>query len=1205
MGIETMTEFTELAIQTEAVVGSGATGEATSGIDEQIQKFANMYGAQIKQLKLNVETQKEQLSQMEALQSKLKRQSEEDVRQQQDTIQRMFLASSEQLEQERRKIEDMEQRYRMEDKSKLENLVRQTELTEQLDHREKQLLMYIQEKDKEKSLDAKRMEPLGESGSEESLNSSKGYARPTKASLGRQQKASSADKLSMSDSIKSETRAQVHASLNAPLSAPVSESILSTPTKGQRERSPKPLAGKTSRAVLTTTDTNRAERRSPKLKPSTVAEKVTARLYQQPDQGKRTDTSPRRRQDHPLGSGRELIHTRSKSAPGPLRVPPLSPNDYDPSKGGSLPSVKRLTASDPRLPSQMLSSHPRLRQSSSSLASVAESIDESLEDDRMETPGKDSAFDEVSMDTLDSLQDEFPAMSFTAPQLPDLSEDGARSPSPGRPPGNKDPSNDQSSSRHQPRKGQDPSDLTFIPHKGTIDDIIDEGHRDGHLSEDMYGPEKKKLRLHSEGTESGVEIREEGSGDEIISSSCSSLQGNVPRTTPEGDSPATMVEMTTPGSIPRGPEKQLPRTGLYGTEAGSPAVIYPGKEAVQHIEAVTFHATSDAHIPPSVEKMLKDKDAGKSPDTLTSTSTRAKSKSPSRSLITEDEPKRKSRSPSVRKTGKRQGDTNESNNVEEQKVSSGAVKISQSPSTSRKTTPSPSVSRKSGPGSRMSPSPSMKRKSGTKGSVSPSPRSASRESITSGSSVGQDRRLSIDSLSSVDSSTSRPGSSTSKRTPEGTPPLGTRKTSSRKSGKGKENNDEQEPSPKSGRSSGAKKREHPADRKRGEQMLSKPKKRIKDEIPVEIFVAGSGPGGGVSLNIGSEEASTDFMPRVNDPTHELFAKSLRSGGRDRSASVSSVKSIEEITYTEDGTKIVRRIREHRGSVDSLSSADSRSGISRDQELPVRRLPDGQTQSSEDPDTDLVEGDNRHHQWESKRIKKGIEAERTTPIEGTGPDDLDDSHVGNISRDSLDEGDNGDQGDYKKYQEMLTDQLEEEGRLFSDSLDSEDGDDHMDDRLVQSETSQQMKGLSDGFQSQDALSRSAPGGLPKHRQQHAPANTDSRPLSGPTIHIEEVSDAQLSRTSEARIIDPSGVKSKELSVPSPGQHGQYSADSLSEIGDEDAAAKLDGREAVGGETVPYSAMVDGAQQSAENLRSVVKKVLFISDALDQSCVQIRL
>ena len=1208
LGIQTTSELLELSTQTEGITGTGKMGDMdVSAVDSQIQDFAEMYSAQIQQLKANVETQRQQLSQMEELQAQLKDRADIDIKKQQEAIQKMFLVQSERLQLEQKEIEVKEQRYRDQDKAKLESVVKQTELVEQLSHRQKQLFMYIQEKERECLVEAERMEPLGESCSDESLNGAKGYARHTKASLNKHQKVPSTDinsiRASITDPNKTEIKAQVHATLSSPLSTPSTcERPLSAGSQkgGHRERSPRPQ-GKASITKVTTTpenntstsSSNKHERRSsPKLRTSSVAEKVTARLYHQPETSSRhgadqhTSPSPRRRQqDHSphhspqsrAHDSREPIHTRSKSAPGPLRALPLSsssssPHHHGPSQKASgssdtTSSAKRLSASEPRLPSQpMLSNHPRLRQSSSSLASVAESIDESLEDDRLETPGKDSAFDEVSMDTLDSLQDEFPPISFNA--HPHLSKEGAGSPSPGRPPGGKDPpgtTKSSSSKKQRSPRSQEASDTKVVIGKSAFDLLDDEqtGSSSSGSYKDLSAPQTKKQRLISEGTESGVEIREDGSGDEIVGSTAQ--KGSHP----DGDIPHhALVEVTTPGSIPCG--QQSPKTGVRAPEAGSSAPGLPGQKTDRHIEALTFHtAAPEVYMPHST--MTATTKAGASM-TEPAHSMRSKSSSPARKTglpNDEDTTKRKSRSTSVKQvTSKKQP------GQEESKTPSKRPTSGKSPSTERKGTgaqksgSSPVVGRRgSEKNSRLSPSPSLRRKGSGGKSMSPSPRSGSQDSTASsrdrsasiGSSPGQDRRMSIDSISSLDSNTSRQSNSNSKKTAETKPPSGSvgRKGHTRKT---PNENEEEHPEGKKGEK-GTKKREHSKDLSRAEAMLSKPKKRTKEDIPVEIYLptgAPGGGGGGVSLDIGSEEGG-DYKVRTNDPTHEVFARSLRSGPDSDSAANSRPVVMEEVSYTEDGTKIIRRGPRRSGSIDSLSSTDGRG--SDKGSLPTRRHPDGQTQTSEEGGD--TEGDG--YNWrdlEGRPEIPGSKVEQYIESEIMGAKDIivTDSKPpmkhGDYSGDSLDEGDDG---HVRQYGDMLNKQLEAEEHIFSeDSLDW-DSERKQHDPLCQSDGIGSYPAGKLSIDQQDqVMSQSAPLLMTKqvlpaaaiqHQYGEGSVLVASKEQAGPTIVIDVASDHQPeSLPSEDQAVE--GV-TEELSLPT-ADHlttGQISADSLSEVVDE--------------------------------------------------------
>ena len=1151
----------EFGIQTDSLVGIGAGTGITMEVDAQIQSFADLYGAQLQQLRANVETQKKQLGQMESLHVQLQKQAEQEVTQRHKSIEELFMATSEKLDQERKKIQTKEQEYRAEDKGRLDSVVRQKELMEQLEHKQKQLLMYIEEKEHEGLPDSERVEPLGESCSEESLNSAKGYARPTKAS---KSKKTSATHNRPVDSIS--TQAQVHSSYASPLSTPQS-----------RERSPRPQGTRNLRTSQADSSLIHEKRSSPKLRTSSIAEKVTARLYQ-PDQSRRGQ-SP----DHSPQSWTSSKNSKSHSAPGPLRVPALSPHRHDPTKKTQAKDSshgKRPAQSDPRLP-QLMVSNPRLRQSTSSLASVPESIDESLEDSRNsshhDTAGKDTAFDDISMGTIDSLQDELVLEDYVVPpRVRRPSHERSRSHSPGRPPRGKDPplSPEQQFMSSTPAKSRSSNhiassfstDHPTAPMKQTSGETVtsESGEKFDKLqkvAKDKSSP--RKTWRKSEGTESGVEVNEGYNGDEV---SPSTPPGVVPsRTSPEGIVQVPILEFNSSSLGVVNPaytadHKSIPhehhtRQHLEAfVDSKSKAGSLPEdltNDAIQHVEAMTFQTSTDVHRPTDVPMKSKDLQEG----SKTKRSKRPKSSSPAPKIPKtkkEDGSKRKSRSPQVRQSvsGAGEGALTPSTFEKSADKTVGAVEQRGSSDAMQKSiSPSPQSGRRgSDQKGHPSPSPSVTRKTSLEKSVSPSSRSVSKESI------GSESRMSVDSTGSQDRTGPTATSSTNKKTK--------RKAKDKRSG-GKE--DQEEGAEKTKRQSSSKKRDKGKDATAAEYLLSRPKKRQKDNIPME----------------GSLSSAAGPLPRVTDPTHEFFAKSLRSGiDHERSRSLSSGKiSAEEVSLAEDGTKIIRRLGRC-ASADSLSSSEGRGKGSEDS---MRRHPDGQTQSSEDGESESAKVAKEDQNQMNFGIRyKGSEVDYGMEVDSTRGKEQ------RYSGDSLDE-DSEVTDRVGEHAKILNSRREAEEHVFSeDSLDL-DLDDRTTHVLSHSLHTEVQHG--DKYKSESArvrMNESAPSVLPLGLM--TPETTEVSPRSvqqqGPVIKVDKMTQGIQRATKSGPKIPATaeGVayveelrrtrrsQTAELSIP-PNRQDQFSADSLTELPEDEETIHQ----------VAPPAMADAEGEQGEKLR----------------------
>ena len=95
-----------------------------------------------------------------------------------EKLTRMFLATSEKLGAEKRKLKEKEERFREIGSEQLEKVSKQSELIKRLQHRQKKLLKFIEEREPV-SPDDIRAEPIGESCSEESLLSASSYTKQT------------------------------------------------------------------------------------------------------------------------------------------------------------------------------------------------------------------------------------------------------------------------------------------------------------------------------------------------------------------------------------------------------------------------------------------------------------------------------------------------------------------------------------------------------------------------------------------------------------------------------------------------------------------------------------------------------------------------------------------------------------------------------------------------------------------------------------------------------------------------------------------------------------------------------------------------------------------------------------------------------------------------------------------------------------------
>ncbi len=285
------------------------------------------------------------------------REKEEQLARREKEIEEMFLASSEKLELERRRIEENEKEYKHDEASRVESVAAQTDHIEQLDHKRMQVLMYIEEKQREMLSEHERMAPIGASCSEDSIPhglAGRGQAaarKPRSISESNPEhlvSTDSRDRLGMSGSSPGSSQGGVRPKIMSPSK---------TLTDKARQASQQRRLGK---------------------RTSSVAEQVTARLYT-PPQVRKTEhsgrqTKPKQSQPQPG----QPLYTRSKSAPVLSVGRGRGSRDVGIGPGSSV---------------RLRSSSPRLRLSSSSLASVPESMDESEDSfppraspDRMWTP---------------------------------------------------------------------------------------------------------------------------------------------------------------------------------------------------------------------------------------------------------------------------------------------------------------------------------------------------------------------------------------------------------------------------------------------------------------------------------------------------------------------------------------------------------------------------------------------------------------------------------------------------------------------------------------------------------------------------------------------------------------------------------------------------------------------------------------------------
>ena len=310
-----------------ASVGSNASGSLAG--------FAEVYGAELSRLQAVVEEQRRKLSSMEDAQ----RRSEDGLLRKQSVMEEMFLASNERLEVQKQQLRELEHKYQTEDLSSLDSVSSQSSWLEQLETRQSKLRAYIDEKEQDFQSDAERVDPIGESGSDESLTSSKGYKRHVKAALMQQQqhKRTGSDSGHYSYLLHQSTQ---YADVPVPGKFGKPARRASSPSQSPSPSNRKP---------------------SPKLKPSLLAEQVTARLYRPPPAKKLTDVQGGARSKQPSKRPTDLQLAGSSSESS-------APNTPRSALLKSLPGGNLIPGS------------PSLRLSSSSLASVPESMDESLPD---------------------------------------------------------------------------------------------------------------------------------------------------------------------------------------------------------------------------------------------------------------------------------------------------------------------------------------------------------------------------------------------------------------------------------------------------------------------------------------------------------------------------------------------------------------------------------------------------------------------------------------------------------------------------------------------------------------------------------------------------------------------------------------------------------------------------------------------------------
>ena len=247
-----------------------------------------MYGASVHELRRSTEGYKQDVQQLELTQKQQhdRDRAKADVSEKQRILEEMFRASSNNLKAQKRLLQESEATFRSDEARRYKEIAKQLEVVEKLEIHKKHLVRYIQEKQHEKLLmDTERVEPIGQSCSEESVVSA----------------------ISMVQQVGQSLRSASEPRLNNEPDGRNADGRLSRNMKREgklkRTISPSPSEAKTRSFIQ-------------KFKPSSIAEQVTARLY--PVMTSKKTKSKRSRTTSPLSKSsapEEKRQERSRSVP--------------------------------------------------------------------------------------------------------------------------------------------------------------------------------------------------------------------------------------------------------------------------------------------------------------------------------------------------------------------------------------------------------------------------------------------------------------------------------------------------------------------------------------------------------------------------------------------------------------------------------------------------------------------------------------------------------------------------------------------------------------------------------------------------------------------------------------------------------------------------------------------------------------------------
>lgn len=183
------------------------------GEPDRLLGIADLYGAEIRNMRDSMGGQKQQMSQDELIQEDKNEDQLMENQERQKKIEELFVANTQKIAVERKELADRERSYRKHDNDKLQVINRQRQKIAELERRQQELLTLMEEIELNKHPnDCERMEPIGESCSEESLAIKKeaGYTRPTKSSLLKKQQRSMSDPASTHKQGRYSSPVQVH-----------------------------------------------------------------------------------------------------------------------------------------------------------------------------------------------------------------------------------------------------------------------------------------------------------------------------------------------------------------------------------------------------------------------------------------------------------------------------------------------------------------------------------------------------------------------------------------------------------------------------------------------------------------------------------------------------------------------------------------------------------------------------------------------------------------------------------------------------------------------------------------------------------------------------------------------------------------------------------------------------------------------------------